>query len=288
MDPVSQPPVRPQLSHFFSYYMKKELLWIVIAFILGVLLTMALSPKEKDGTKQTVTITGVGTMEVPADQAIIYASISVAQNSEKEAYDLLAKTNASLKKKLLAIGLKESQFTIGSSYVSPPYKEAALPQPIGITLDASDTKMAPPPVLGARIPSNAYTTSYVGSNTFDVTLSKDQLALADKVMEAYNDTDYANASGPPTYSIKNYSGYTSQVREKALLDAKDQVEKIAKINNLRVAKVLSINEEKNKNQSDPYYNNGAPYLYVDPGTKKASYSLSYKVVYELQPGFFSF
>ena len=157
-------------------------------------------------------------------------------------------------------------------------------------LDESDSKMTPPPppVIGARIPSNAYSTSYVGSNTFDVTLSKDQLSLADKVMEAYNSTDYANTSGPPTYTIKNYSEYTSQVREKALLDAKDQVEKIAKINNLRVAKVLSINEEKNKNQNDPYYNNGSLYLYVDPTTKKATYSLSYKVIYQLQPGFFSF
>lgn len=283
-------------THIHIPNIPRQFLYIIGAFFIGALLSYLIlsQQSQKETQKQTVTITGTGTIDIPADQALIYARINIAANTEKLASDGVKKTTETLKKALLAMGLSEAELTIGYPYIAPPVgnTKPSIPNPPPLppmyydqTFPAIETKSSSPTVLGISTPSDAYLDSYIGSNNIDITIPKNKFSLAEKIIKLINDTPDAVSDGKPFYQIKNVSPYINQAREKALLDAKEQVEKIASINKLKVKKVLSIRE----NDTPEMKNARLPMaLYVDPLTKKAPLTSTYEVKYELAPSFLPF
>lgn len=281
-------PTQNTTNHSSHFHISKEWLYIIASFFIGVFLSSIvlmsqLSPK--DTQKQTVTITGTGTIDIPADQAVVYGRINTVASTEKQALAEVIKTTEIIKKGLLALGVSEAEMNIGTPYVSPPAGDVKpmLPDvPVIYNKEAVSTGER---VLGISMPSTAYQNSYVGANNIDITLSKNKFALAEKVAKFINDTENAASDGKPFYQIKTVSPYLSQAREKALLDAKEQVDNIAKINKLQVKKVISIKENSMQDMKNPQWQTT---LYVDPLSKKAPLSFSYEVKYELAPSLLPF
>lgn len=282
----TQTPNNTNNIHIALPHISRAWLYIVAAFLIGALFSfLVLSQQsQKDTQKQTVTVTGTGTIDVPADQAIVYGRINVAANTEKQALEQVTTTTATLKKTILALGISEAELNMGTPYVSPPLGETKPMTPITLPAPVSlqDTPSQSPKVLGINLPSTAYQNSYVGSTNIDITVPKNKFSLAEKVVKLINDTPNAASDGKPFYQIKNVTPYINQAREKALIDAKEQVDKIASINKLQIKKVLSIRE----NDSPEMKNARLPMgLFVDPLTKKAPLTSTYEVKYELTPAF---
>jgi len=292
-------PTTPQnnTTHIHMPHISREILYIIGAFLLGSLLTYLIyaQQSQKDTQKQTVTIIGTGTVDIPADQVSLYGRISVAANTEKFASDELQKTIDSLKKKILAMGVSEAELNISYPYISAPLDNIkpitsilpAIPDD-RIYLEEYSPTTKSSKVLGISTPTNAYLNSYVGSSSIDILLGKDKFALSDKLIKLINDTPNAASEGKPYYQIKTTTPYINEAREKALIDAKEQVDKIASINKLHVKKVVSIRENTMKNQNEMQPSPLGASIFVDPVTKKGPLSVSYEVKYELTTSFLPF
>lgn len=207
---------------------RRFLILIIIGVVVGIVSTLFVQYLR--GPKQTVNIIGEGNMEVAADQVTLTATVTNSSWSQSQAETDNKKDVQELKDKLISLGIPESRITTSSNSFMP-FSDAIPPVP----------QIYPPlPALsgnGLKINSNQ-------SITTNLNITLDAIKGIDKVFAAINDVSTAKISGT-NYSLKNPSPYQSQVREKALEDARKQVESIANINNLHVGKLLSINNGYN-------------------------------------------
>ncbi|MCL4364627.1 SIMPL domain-containing protein [Patescibacteria group bacterium] len=246
------------------YLNPKSVFKTVALIALGIAIGIGLMKLQEQykAPKQTVTITGNGQVEATTDQATISIQATNKDAAQK------------LKSALLSLGIPESRIT-QTSYNPPVY----------------DSSSAGPEVMMYPRP---WPTA-VPSINFVVVI--DSLKNIEKVFSTINSV--ANTQITNTYySVSNEKTWQNKAKEAALEDARRQVESIAKINNLKVGKLLSVTDNSGpifrpmlkgtaadqqstlqKGQANP----STPTDNVYYGEQTVKISASYQAEYELYP-----
>lgn len=180
--------------------------------------------------RQTVSVVGSGEIDAVTDQATIGVQITTTSTTYEKAQGENKIEVEKLKSELTKFGIPESRITT-SSY-SPPYIRN---EPLSVDVMGS-------PEIGMVRPS--YKKNTTPSVTTTVTLILDPIKNIDKVFDIISKNPTAQITNT-YYSLKNRKTWESKAKEDALKDARSQVESIAKINRLRVGKLLTIEDANN-------------------------------------------
>lgn len=164
--------------------------------------------------KQTVSVVGIGEIDATTDQATISIQIKSTSTTYEKAQEKNKKDVDNLKLELTKLGIPESRITT-SSYS--------------------------PPIIQNEFPSSE---DYIEGVTTNLTLILDPIKNIEKVYDVVSKNTSAQITNT-YYSLKNRKTWESKAKEEALKDARDQVESIAKINRLRVRKLLTIEDSNN-------------------------------------------
>jgi uncharacterized protein YggE len=193
----------------------------ILVFLAGALIGVAclLLVQYIKGPKQTVSVVGTGVVEATADQANLNIQISNTSLSLQAAQEATKKDVLELKSALQKLNIPPSQIT-ENSYENAP------PMPYELTVDS----IAPSRPLVTQGESTAYT---------DLNLTLTSISGIEKVFAAVNSQKHAKLAFT-NYSLVSAAKYQDGAREKALKNARAQVESIAKINKLHVGKLVSI------------------------------------------------
>ena len=205
-------------------YIIRKFLPTVIIFMLGLALGIGgvIGFQFVKGPKQTVSVTGDATVEALADQASVSIHIENTAWNMTTAQDATKKAVSDVKGALLSLGIPESQIQ-ENSYDSTPV------QPVAISVNNSLS--IPQPITGGS--------GYSSSADLNITLTS--LMGIEKVLTVV-DVNKSAKIGYTTYFLKGETKFKNQAREKALQNARDQVDAIAKINKLSVGKLVSITD----------------------------------------------
>ncbi|MEK7597721.1 MAG: SIMPL domain-containing protein [Patescibacteria group bacterium] len=177
--------------------------------------------------KQTVSVVGTGEMDATTDQATITIQIKSTSTTYEKAQEENKKDVDKLKLELTKLGIPESRIT--QSSFSPPIYMPGRPE------IQFEPKIGQMPEI---IRDNNLTV------TTNLTIVLDPIKNVEKVYDVVSKNTSAQITNT-YYSLKNRKTWESKAKEEALKDARDQVESIAKINRLRVRKLLTIEDSNN-------------------------------------------
>ncbi len=179
--------------------------------------------------KQTVSVVGSGEVDAVTDQATITIQVTNTAATYEKAQEENKKDVEGLKSDLIKLGVPESRIT-QSSY-SPPIMRG-IPE-VNYMQESTGGKM---------MPTDRFDTSpTVNTN---LTLVLDPIKNIEKVYDVVSknkNTQITNSY----YSLKNRKFWETKAKEEALKDARNQIESVAKINRLRVGKLLSLEDTNN-------------------------------------------
>ncbi len=173
--------------------------------------------------KQTVSVVGTGEIDATTDQATITIQLKNISTTYEKAQEENKKDVDKLKSDLVKLGIPESRITI-NSYSSSVIRNF---QP------ETDLKMMPRP------PTNTSPTV-----TTNLTLILDPIKNIEKIYDEVSKNTNAQIISS-YYSLKNQKVWESKAKEEALKDTRSQIESIAKINHLKVGKLLSLDDTNN-------------------------------------------
>ena len=175
--------------------------------------------------KQTASVVGTGEMDAATDQATVDIQIKTTSSTFEKAQEENKKDVEKLKSDLTKLGIPESRITT-SSYSSPNlFNESP-------SIDYMEGKM---------MPIRPNTTPTVTTN---LTVVLDPIKNIEKVYDTVSKNTNAQVVNS-YYSLKNRKTWEAKAKEEALKDARSQIESIAKINHLRVGRLLSLEDANN-------------------------------------------
>ncbi|MFA6081429.1 MAG: SIMPL domain-containing protein [Patescibacteria group bacterium] len=203
----------------------KKILSVLALLILGAVIgiTGFKLVENFKAPKQTVSVVGIGEVDAVTDQATITIELKNVSTTYEKAQEENKKDVDKLKSDLVKLGIPESRITI-SSY-SPPVFRNLQPE--------ADLKMM------IRPPTNTSPTV-----TTDLTLILDPIKNIEKVYDVVSKNVNSQIINS-YYSLKNQKVWESRAKEEALKDTRSQIESIAKINHLKVGKLLSLDDTNN-------------------------------------------
>jgi len=181
------------------------LLILVIGAVIGIGTVETIESFK--APKQTVSVVGTGEVDATTDQATITVQVTNKKDGQ------------TLKDSLIKFGIPESRIT-QSSYEEPIYDESSSPELL----------------IYPRRPNRVTNFSY--------TVILDSIKNIKEVFSLIN----ANPNTSITntyYSLNNRKAWETKAKEEALKDARAQVETIAKINHLKVGKLLKVEDGNN-------------------------------------------
>lgn len=155
--------------------------------------------------KQKVTVVGTGEVDATTDQA----TISIQVTNKKDAL--------SLKDSLIKFGIPESRITQSSYNIDPVYQNDA---------SAPELLMYPRPNPTTNI---------------NYTVVLNSIKNIKEVIAIINSNPNTQITDT-FYSLNNRKMWESKAKEEAIKDARSQVESVAKINHLRVGKLVSLTD----------------------------------------------
>jgi len=203
------------------------LLVLVIGVGIGVGTTKLIQRYQEP--KQTVSVVGTGEVDATTDQANITIQIKTVSTTYEKA-QLENKTDVdNLKSELTKLGIPESRITV-SSYSQPILSGL---EPEFNTIEYPELKMMPRPPV-----NNSPTV------TTDLNLVINPIKNIEKIFDLVSKNTNAQITNT-YYSLKNRKTYESKAKEEAVKDARVQVESVAKINHLRVGKLVSLEDNNN-------------------------------------------
>ena len=202
----------------------KKILSVLAFLILGAVIgiTGFKLVENFKAPKQTVSVIGTGEIDATTDQATITIQLKNVSTTYEKAQEENKTDVEKLKSDLVKLGIPESRITI-SSY-SPPVFLNAQPE--------TEFKM----MIRPQNTSPTVTT--------DLTLILDPIKNVEKVYDVVSQNKNSQITSS-YYSLKNMKTWETKAREEALKDTRNQVESIAKINRLKVGKLLSIDDTNN-------------------------------------------
>lgn len=254
----------------------KRPLFLVAFCIIGILIGTGgtLLFQKIWGPKQTVNITGQGVVEAPTDQALITFTVTNRSWSQDQAQKDNQKEVQKIKSQLLELGIPDSRISVSSDAIVP---SAILP-------------LRPVPLPDIQKPELQYQPSGTGvvdslTASTSLTVTLDPINRIESVLAVINGNSNAKLVST-SYTLKNSAPFEAEARQKALTDARKQVETIASINKLHVGKLTNIS---NISGPMPLYKDGtmapagqsASSSLVSYGEKTVNISASYNVSYEL-------
>ena len=207
------------MNRRFNY---KTVILITICFGLGILTSYVY--QRMTGPKQTVSVSGQGEIDAPVDQATIGVQIKNTSDSYSASLEENRKNVKDLKVALKKLGINESRIT-QSSY-SPPYR--LLPEEPGFDNSDMSVRKAPNQNGGTTVSTN-------------VEVNLDSLKNIEKVFRVIDENPNTKITNTH-YSLRNQKSWEKKAREEALKDVREQVESIAKINKLKVGKLVAITD----------------------------------------------
>ena len=179
--------------------------------------------------KQTVSVIGAGEIDAATDQATISIQIKSTSTTYEKAQEENKKDVDKLKSELTKLGIPESRITI-SSYSSPVIGNMS-PQ-----VDSTESRAEMMPVYRPD--------TVIPTVTTNLTLTLDPIKNIEKVYDVVSKNTNAQITNS-YYSLKNRKIWESKAKEEALKDARSQIESVAKINKLRVGKLLTLEDNNN-------------------------------------------
>lgn len=208
----------------------KKVLFVVFLLLIGAGIGIAGIKliQRYQAPKQTVSVVGSGEVDAVTNQVTISIQIKTDSTTYEKAQNENKKDVEKLKSELTKIGVPESRITT-SSYSQPIFR----------TSPSVDLMIAPE---GKMMPNRPPDTT--PSVTTSLTLVLDPIKDVEKVFEVISKNSNAQITNT-YYSLKNRKTWESKAKEDALKDARSQVESIAKINRLKVGKLLSIEDVNN-------------------------------------------
>ena len=281
MDSSFQNPQAPQSLHIpipHLHYAKIALFLLV--FVLGAgcaIGAMALTNKDK-GPKKTITILAKGSVEIPADESVVYTYENKTFANESEAKNYITEIKSKIEPAMQNLKISESSYSLTTS-VTQGYGTYSFSQSIS-------AELTPAPTSPDYILPKQGTSSYFANISFSANLRNEHFKLTDQVAKVIKDSGISQ--GPYiTYTANESSEYRNKARSEALSDANKQVEELKKLSNIRVGEVLSIKDltlpTKDKNNAYPIPGwSGEGKIIVETGKKSGTYNASYEVVYLLK------
>ncbi len=180
--------------------------------------------------KQTVSVIGVGEIDAATDQATINIQIKSTSTTYEKAQEENKKDVDKLKSELTKLGIPESRITI-SSYSSPIIGNMS-PQ-----IDSTESR-------GTEMMPVYRPDTVIPTVTTNLTLTLDPIKNIEKVYDVVSKNTNAQITNS-YYSLKNRKTWESKAKEEALKNARSQIESVAKINKLRVGKLLTLEDNNN-------------------------------------------
>jgi uncharacterized protein len=206
------------------YINVKKVLYLIVLLAVGAFVGISCykTIENNKAPKQTVTVTGNGEVEAVTDQANITVQVKTVSSSYEKAQTENKKGVDILKADLIKLGIPNSRITI-SSYSQPVTSEI---QPVELKIQAYRPVNSSPSV------------------TTDLNLTIDPIKNIDKIFSLVSkNTDAQIVS--TYYSLKDQKKWESEAKEKALKDIRSQIEMVAKINRLKVGKLITLEDGNN-------------------------------------------
>lgn len=200
----------------------KVLLFVILGIVIGV---AGVKITDRLIAPQTASVIGFGEVDATTDQATISIEVKNTSTTQKKAQEENKKDSKQLKDALIKLGIPESRIT--QSSFTPPFIYGTEESPA--QFDQGMRRM--PPID----PNNNLTA------TTNFTVVLDSLKNIQNVYSVI--TANPNTRITDTYySLNNRKNWESKAKEIALKDARSQIESIAKINHLRVGKLISLTD----------------------------------------------
>jgi uncharacterized protein YggE len=203
----------------------KKILSLTTILAVGALLGIIglLTYQKAKAPKQLITVTGSAEVDAVTDQANISVQVKNTGTTQEAAQTANKKDVDTLKKALAKLGVPESRIT-QSTYSQPAY----------IELDQAEGMIAPD-----FMPRPKETTTPTAVTSLSIVL--DSLENIGEVLSVISENPNTQVSNT-YYSLNHRQDWESKAKEAALKDARDQIEKIAKTNKLKVGKLTYLKD----------------------------------------------
>lgn len=203
----------------------KKIFFVLSILTVGVIIGIAGGKlvERYQSPKQTVSVVGAGEVDATTDQVNITIQIKTISATFEKAQSKNKTDVNNLKNELIKLKIPESRITV-SSYSEPIF---------GTAEQSTDYLM---PIRKPTASAPVVIT--------DLNLIIDPIKDVDKIFDLVSKNPSAQITNT-YYSLKNRKAWESKAKEDALKDARSQVESIAKINRLKVGKLLTIEDANN-------------------------------------------
>lgn len=190
----------------------------------------------------TITLTGHGEVTAVPDIASVYFTISKDAKTVKEAQDAVAVIEKKALDLLKAKGVadKDIKTADASFYPKYEYKRAICPPiPMGVPSSGVESSMPSPYYCP---PGKQIITGYTASESITVKIRNTLDVSA--IMQGLGTTGVSNLSGP-NFTIDDEDGLKAEARKKAIADAREKAEVLAKDLGVRLGRVANFSESGN-------------------------------------------
>jgi uncharacterized protein YggE len=185
-----------------------------------------------------LSVVGEGKVDVKPNTARMDASITVSRaKTAADANERMAQINNAIVAAVKSLGINEADITTSNFSIYPEYDYNAVqpleaPQPQTATTEES--KIMPQPV-----DRNSKIAGYSGTAT--TTIKVRNTAIVSHVIEKVTAAG-ANNVGTPQFTVENPEKYREEARNKAIANAKEQANKLAKELGIRLGKITNFVE----------------------------------------------
>lgn len=194
-------------------------------------------------------VTGTGKVDVVPDVAYIDAGITISRaKSAEEAKTRMTTVNNKIIEAVKALGIEKEDITTSNFSINPEYDYSGNPIPLDAVTEpaagsgvagSSGTQAIPEKIVPPVEPSRSRIVGYNGTATVAVKVrdSSKTAMVIQKVTEAG-----ANNVGSPRFAVDSPEKYQEQAREKAITNAKEQAQKLAKQLGIRLGGITNMVE----------------------------------------------
>lgn len=195
-------------------------------------------------------VTGTGKVEVIPDVAYIDAGITISRaKSAEEAKTRMTTVNNKIIEAVKALGIEKEDITTSNFSINPEYDYSGNPIPLDAVTEpdtgsgvagSSGAQAIPEKMIAPIAPdSRSRIVGYNGNATIAVKVrdSSKTAQVIQKVTEAG-----ANNVGSPRFAVDSPEKYQEQARSKAIQNAKEQAQKLAKELGIRLGGITNMVE----------------------------------------------
>lgn len=247
-----------------------ELLLKFVPFITIIIVALILKSAiiQRNSANDSISVTGLGTIDFTSDEIFWSGTYSVEAMSAKEAYKVMLDNKEKVKNFFLSKGFKENEFTFSGVDFSKKYRE--------IIIESNDR--------GTRY-ENIFD-GYTASQTVSFS-SKANPELMKKIENVVDQTSELINQGveftphPIQYTYSKLSDLKHNLIEAATNDAKERVLKIVNTANGKIGKLkkasLGVFQITGKNSDEEYSYGGIFDIYNKEKTARITVRLEYQL-----------